>query len=107
MRTLCLVVDENGKTHYHQSKKEATRHQQLWEMEQRGEIEALTIQKPYTLYTTDIYGKEIAVCKYYADFVYWKDNKWVVEDTKGVRTETYKLKAKWLRLSYGITVLET
>lgn len=45
-------------------------------------------------------------CAYYADFVYSKDGKTVVEDTKGVRTKEYKIKRKLMLHVHGISIVE-
>jgi len=48
--------------------------------------------------------------RYKADFTYFDDTKggaFVVEDTKGFRTEGYKLKRHMMKAVHGIEVLET
>ncbi len=45
-------------------------------------------------------------CSYYADFVYIKDGKTVVEDTKGVRTKEYRIKRKLMLHVHGISIVE-
>ncbi|MBQ8393825.1 MAG: DUF1064 domain-containing protein [Clostridia bacterium] len=47
-------------------------------------------------------------CSYYADFVYIdvKTGNTVVEDTKGVRTEAYKIKRKLMLQVHGIRIKE-
>ncbi|GAB4464458.1 MAG: hypothetical protein OHK0044_01870 [Burkholderiaceae bacterium] len=45
--------------------------------------------------------------KYIADFVYTKDGKMVVEDTKGCRTRDYVIKRKLMLYVHGIRILET
>lgn len=44
---------------------------------------------------------------YVADFAYYQDGKYIVEDAKGVRTEAYKLKKKMLLYFQGIHIKET
>ena len=46
-------------------------------------------------------------CSYVADFVYQQDGKTIVEDTKGVRTDAYKIKRKLMLWVHGIKVIET
>ena len=46
-------------------------------------------------------------CTYIADFVYEENGKKVVEDCKGYRTDTYKLKKKLLLWVHGIRIKET
>lgn len=43
---------------------------------------------------------------YVADFVYMKDGRQVVEDTKGFRTKEYELKKKMMRAFLGIEIIE-
>lgn len=45
-------------------------------------------------------------CCYIADFVYQKDGKTVVEDTKGYRTSDYIIKRKLMLSVYGIRIKE-
>lgn len=52
------------------------------------------------------------VCDYVADFVYYErvdDVTWrfVIQDSKGVRTPIYRLKAKLIRAIYGVEIRET
>lgn len=47
--------------------------------------------------------KEVA---YIADFVYWKDGKQVVEDTKGFRTADYIIKRKLMLYVHNIKIKE-
>ena len=44
---------------------------------------------------------------YVADFVYTQDGKTVVEDAKGFRTDTYKIKRKLMLWVHGVRILET
>lgn len=45
-------------------------------------------------------------CSYIADFVYCKGGQRVVEDTKGVRTDTYIVKRKLMLWVHGIRIQE-
>ena len=45
-------------------------------------------------------------CSYVADFVYMKDGKQVVEDTKGFKTKDYIIKRKLMLHKYGILIRE-
>jgi hypothetical protein len=49
----------------------------------------------------------IAICRYRADFVYVESGKRIVEDTKGMRTDVYKLKKKMMLAILGIDIKET
>lgn len=45
--------------------------------------------------------------KYVADFVvFWKDGKITIEDTKGFKTEVYKIKKKMVESCYPIKITE-
>lgn len=79
------------------SKREATRYQQLKQMQQAGLIKELELQKEFELQPKfRKNGKAYRNITYRADFYYFdnKLNKYIVEDTKGYRTDIYKLKKK-------------
>ena len=87
------------------SKKEANRYCQLKLLERAKEITNLQLQVPYTLIPKSKYGRAI---KYIADFTYInKEGKEVVEDTKGFKTDVYKLKKRLMAETYGINIKET
>nr|DAP98555.1 MAG TPA: Endonuclease [Caudoviricetes sp.] len=106
------------------SKKEANRFRELQLLERAGKITALQRQVKYVLIPTqrelsnEIYkkgahqghfkpGKVLEKeCSYIADFAYIQDGAYVVEDTKGVRTEAYKIKRKLMLERYGIQIRE-
>ena len=57
---------------------------------------------------TNANGKHIRAISYVADFYYY-DNKlgcYVVEDTKGFRTDVYKLKKKMFKYKYNAIIKE-
>ena len=85
------------------SRLEARRYQELRLMEAAGEIRDLELQPRYPL---RVNGR--LVCTYVADFRYWdvRAGRQVVEDAKGVRTSTYKLKAKLMKAVHDIEVQE-
>lgn len=85
------------------SKKEARRYKELKLLERAGEIKDLKLQPRYTLQESFKYeGATIRKIEYVADFQYEeKDGQLVTEDTKGYRTETYKLKKKLFLKRYG------
>lgn len=80
------------------SKKERQRFDELMLMLKSGEIRNLKLQHEFTLQggftTTD--GEKIRPIKYIADFTYWRGNVFVIEDTKGYRTDIYKQKKKMM-----------
>lgn len=91
------------------SKLEAKRYLQLKELEKNGTIKDLKRQVPFII--QDEYkrkdGKKIRPITYKADFTYINDlNNLVVEDTKGYRTDVYKLKKKLVEKKYNIIIQE-
>ena len=91
------------------SKKEANRYRELLLLERAGAITGLRLQVKYELIPSQkIDGKVVErPCSYVADFVYQQDGKTVVEDTKGVRTEAFKIKKKMMLWFHGIRITET
>lgn len=108
----------NGSTRTFDSLREARRYDQLAILAKAGAIRNLRLQQNYTLVeghvTAD--GETVRPMIYKADFAYERPTEpdvtgkvyWigVVEDAKGVRTDTYKLKKKLMLEKYGITILE-
>lgn len=101
------------------SKKEAKRWKELKLREDLGLISDLRRQVKFVLVPAqrepDTVGSRGGVHKgrvierevaYYADFVYQQDGKTVVEDVKGMRTETYKVKRKLMLYVHGIKITE-
>lgn len=89
------------------SKKEAKRYQELLLMQRAGIITDLKMQVPYTLVPAFNLGKKrYRSMTYLADFVYKENGKEVVEDTKGFRTEVYKIKKKLMAYIYQIEIKE-
>lgn len=84
------------------SKKEAGRYSQLKLLERAGEITELRLQPRYPLTVNGV-----KVCTYVGDFAYRdKASGFVLEDVKGVKTETYKLKAKLFAALHGFPITE-
>lgn len=46
-------------------------------------------------------------CSYIADFTYYENGEYVVEDCKGCKTDVYRLKKKLMLFVYGIRIKET
>ena len=106
------------------SRKEAVRYQELRLLERAGKISGLRLQEKFILIpsqreaSTEEYksgpqkgrrkpGKLLEKeCSYIADFCYTEDGEIVVEDTKGFRTEAYKIKRKLMLERYGIQIKE-
>lgn len=85
------------------SKKEANRYCELNLLESAGEIKNLQLQPRFILQESFKYqGKTERKIEYVADFMYEeKDGQVVVEDTKGFKTDVYKLKRKLFLKKYG------
>ena len=92
------------------SKKEMQRYKDLELLESTDYICNLELQKKFLLQEgyTNAEGKKRRPIYYIADFYYYDyiDNKWVVEDVKGVRTDVYKLKKKLFEYKYNLTIDE-
>lgn len=81
------------------SKAEAKRYQELMLLERAGEITGLALQHRYKLLAQD--GS--VACTYVADFDYidMRTDTRVTEDTKGIETPVFKIKAKLFEAQYG------
>lgn len=90
------------------SKREADRYRELRAWEKAGVISGLTRQQAFTLIPTQrIDGKVVErAVKYVADFCYYRDGKYVVEDTKGFRTADYIIKRKLMLYAQGVQIKE-
>ena len=92
------------------SKKEMQRYKDLELLESTDYICNLELQKKFLLQEgyTNAKGKKIRPIYYITDFYYFEllKDKWVVEDTKGVKTEVYKLKKKLFEYIYNLTIDE-
>lgn len=96
------------------SQREAIRYKQLRLLERCGDIRDLECQPVFYLHVVKLYKGapwpiELAtVGKYIADFQYLdkRSGEIVVEDAKGFKTETYRLKKKLVEAIHGITISE-
>jgi hypothetical protein len=92
---------------------EARRWAELQILLKAGEISELRRQVAFELVPSqrDRQGKAVRPVRYVADFVYRAKleggGPLIVEDTKGVRTPEFAIKAKLMLWRHGITVLET
>lgn len=105
------TVQKESKYHNHKveingqifdSKKESRDWLKLKSMEDSGLIKNLRCQVPFELqpkYTTRD-GRKIRSISYVADFVYERDGSIYVQDSKGARTDVYKLKRKLFEYKY-------
>lgn len=89
------------------SKKEAKRYQELILMQKAGIITDLKRQVPFTLVPVFSLNKNrYRPLIYIADFVYKENGIKVVEDTKGFRTDVYKIKKKLMAYIHQIEIKE-
>lgn len=97
----------NGTIRTFDSQKEARRYDELVLLLKAGEISDLRLQQTFTLQEGYISasGDAVRALMYKADFYYTKGGKSIVEDVKGVKTETYKIKKKLMQ-EKGITIIE-
>lgn len=90
------------------SKKEANYYTLLKMLEKANKISDLELQKKFILQGHfKLNGKTIRAITYIADFVF-KDDKGNLHviDTKGYRTDVYKIKKKLFEKKYGIEIEE-
>lgn len=91
------------------SLKEGNYYTKLKLLQKSGVIKDLELQKEYLLQEKfKINGKTRREITYKADFTYitTENNKIHVVDTKGFRTEVYKIKKKMFEYKYGIELEE-
>lgn len=92
------------------SKKEANRWVELAIMQKNGEITDLDTQVVFELIPAqrDPVTKKVLerAVHYVADFVYYRGNEKVVEDTKGFKTPDYIIKRKLMLWVHGIRIQE-
>lgn len=92
------------------SSKEAKRYCELKMLEKAGDVKELTLQPVFPIYVCKYRGSDpVKVCDYIPDFRYREGPQGllVIEDVKGVRTPTYRLKKKLFEAQYGLTIRET
>lgn len=86
------------------SKHEAEIYCELVLRQKGGEIRLILRQVPFELAPAD--GERRAV-KYVADFlVHYADGRLAVLDAKGVKTEAYRAKKRWVEQRYGVKIEE-
>lgn len=93
------------------SKKEAKRYSELKLLERAHIIKDLQLQKSFELQPKYINNNNemVRAIKYVCDFYYFDNEKqrYIVEDTKGYKTEVYKLKKKIFEYKYpNLTIKE-
>lgn len=93
------------------SLREARRYSELCLLQRGGYIKDLELQKKFVLIPSQ-YDKHKRLlereCSYYADFCYvdTDTNETIVEDTKGFRTDVYKIKKKLMLYVHNIRIKE-
>lgn len=92
------------------SLREARRYSELRMLEKAGYITDLELQKKFVLIPAQRRNGKLIEreCSYFADFAYTDTDtgEQIVEDAKGVRTETYKIKRKLMLHLYDIRIKE-
>ncbi len=93
------------------SLKEARRYQELKLLERAGVIKDLELQKEFELQPSyKKNGRTVRKISYIADFCYYENGKYVVEDVKSEVTskdKTYRLKRKIFEYKYDYEIKET
>ena len=80
---------------------EANRYRELKLLQRAKEISNLRLQVPFILQEGfKKNGRTYQAIKYIADFVYEENGQTIVEDTKGMKTETFKIKQKLFEYKY-------
>lgn len=99
-----VVVD--GRTF--DSRKEADRFRELSMLLKAGEITQLECQVPFVLIGSQRRNGRVVErpCTYKADFTYYRDGEYHVEDVKGVRTPEYRIKRKLMLYIHNIQIEE-
>ena len=91
------------------SKREAKRYCELKMLERVGQVKELELQPKFPLYVCGRKNGELhQVCVYIADFRYRTgvNGVLIIEDAKGMKTPTYRLKKKMVEAQYGIEIQE-
>lgn len=102
--------DQHGFVHGSASRREATRLAELQLLEKAREITGLKTQVPFDLVVIGV-----KICRYVADFTYrtkklMRDlelGELVVEDSKGCKTQVYRIKKLLMKAVYNIDIKET
>lgn len=96
--------------HKFPSKLEAKRYLELKQLLEEGKIRDLELQKEFILIPSfRKNGRTYRKTSYFADFCYFdkREGKYIVEDTKGFKTEVYRLKKKLFEQRYEkLTITE-
>ena len=83
------------------SQKEGARYKELRLLERAGKIKDLVLQPRFILQPSyKKTEKTIRAITYKADFAYYENNKYIVEDVKGFITKEFRLKEKMFNYIY-------
>lgn len=85
------------------SKKEFHRWCELNILQKAGKISGLSRQVSFELIPKQTGERAV---NYVADFTYYEDGYFIVEDCKGYKTEVYKIKKKLMQYVHGIKIKE-
>lgn len=90
------------------SRREYDRYRELVLLARAGKIHDLVRQVKFELVPAQKEGNKVVerAVYYIADFTYWEGDTMIVEDVKGVRTDTYILKRKLMRWVHGVEIRE-
>jgi hypothetical protein len=92
-----VIVDD----YIFDSIQESRRYKELKIQLETGDIKELTLQPRFLLQEAfKKNGKHYRKIEYIADFMYWQNGKYIVEDVKGLQTDVFKLKHKMFEKMY-------
>lgn len=87
------------------SKREARHWQELRLRERAGEISGLRRQVPFVLAQSVVLsGRKKPALRWIADFVYVENGVQVVADSKGVETDTFRIKRHLMAAVHGVEI---
>lgn len=90
------------------SKRERDRYAELLLLQRARVINGLSRQVRFELIPNQkVNGELFRKVEYVADFTYWEDGNFVVEDCKGFKTDVYIIKKKLMLQRYGHVIRET
>ena len=94
--------------HVFDSVLESERYKQLKLLQRAGEIKNLRLQVPFVLQEGfRKNNKTYQKVQYIADFVYEENGLTIVEDTKGLKTEAFRIKQKLFEKQYPDLTIRT
>lgn len=100
----------NKRSNGFDSKKEQNRYNELALMQRAGIITGLERQVKFELIPAQPKAN-LRATNYYADFCYWQDGRFIVEDVKGYKKgnayQLFMVKKKLMYQRYGYLIKET